>query len=225
MATKEAEKTVEKPPVVAVIGPVRFSYMHVFKPRLNTIGDDDRMQYEVTILIPKKGNDFCKDPKAEVDKLVAIIKSAAVERFKDIPKVWKNPFKDGDKEFNKNDEPKHPGYWFASCAEKEDYPPKLIGGTKNADGEFEEVTRGWVSGDWGKVKIRAYAFDHPKGGKGVGLGLQAVQFLYHDEPFGVGGNPTDGFEEVADAQPGLTGSQKPEDDPESEDYDPFEGSY
>ena len=46
-----------------VIGPVRFSYMSVFKPRLREKDGGEKVpEYSAVLLVPKKPNEFCPDP-------------------------------------------------------------------------------------------------------------------------------------------------------------------
>jgi hypothetical protein len=41
-------------------------------------------------------------------------------------------------------------------------------------------------GRWARISVRAYAWDHPTGGKGVSFGLSNVMLLDHDERIGGG---------------------------------------
>lgn len=166
-----------KPSTEGVVGLCRLSYMNVFKPRLN--GNNDKVEYSVTLLIPKVKNDFCTDPTGILKKLKAMCDAALANKFKkNIPDDWANPLKDGDKEKNKKTGgPRHPGYWYINASANEDFPPLLIDGARN------KVTGGWVSGDWGHVKLNMFGYD-AKGNQGVSAGLRAIQFLRHDEPLG-----------------------------------------
>lgn len=174
-----------------VIGPVRLAYMAVVNPR-PSYEDDDEKEYSLTALIPKKPTEKCAAPDAilsEFKEKVEEIANAAR-----LAKGWKNPLRDGDEVSPNTGEPKHPGYWYIKTKCK--FPPALVDGK----GRLMERTEpfGWVSGDWGKVKIALFAYDRA-GNRGVSCGLRAVQFLYHDEPFG--GDAAAGFEAVEDADP------------------------
>lgn len=170
-----------------VIGPCRLSYMNVFKPKLNDMKGIH--QYSAVLLIPKEPSEYLADPKSEAKAFHEIVKTLMAEKFgAQMPSKWRNPLQDGDTETNSAGDPKNQGYWFINCSADEDYRPALIDGAKR------EVKDGWNSGDWGKVKLRLYAYDQ-KGNKGVGCGLLAIQFLYKDESLGGGGNDDSGFEE------------------------------
>jgi len=198
-------ETLKNGNIIALVGPVRLSYMSVFKPRMNDSREVE--EYSVVLLIPKANNQFQKDAAAEISGIASTIKEVLAAKFAKAPAVWENCMKDGDKELNSNTgEPKYPGYWFISTRTTVDYPPALINGTK------EKVTAsdGWVSGDWGLVKLSFFGYE-AKQNRGVSTSLRAIQFLYKDEPFASGGDPLDGFDTVSDAH-ASTGT---------EDEDPF----
>lgn len=201
--------TVEKAATEAVLGPFRLSYLSVFKPRHNEMKGVE--EYSATLLVPKEPNEFCKDPKGLCKSVAALIKGALENKFGKAPAKWDNPFKDGDTETNNDGEPKHPGYWYCNTRASIDYPPALIDGKRN------KVFDGWQSGDWGFAKLKAYAYEF-EGKRGVGLGLRAIQFTHHDEPFG-SSDPTSGFEEVAGADGPRVETAAPETD---DAFDPFE---
>jgi len=186
-----------------LVGPCRFSYLTVFKPRKNDLNDE--MEYSVRLLIPKQPNDKCADPKAVAKMIADSIKVAKDEKIPDA-KVWDNPFRDGDTELDSNGEPKEPGYWYINAKAKAEYPPDAVDAKRN------KVTAemGWQSGDWGKAVVTFYGYDNKK--KGVGCGLRGIQFLYKDEALGGGGSVTHMFqEEQGDDPTAMAG------DP----YDPF----
>jgi len=187
-----ATETKPKPATEAVVGPVRLSYLAVFKPRHNEMKGVE--EFSAVLLIPKEPNSFCKDPKGVGKAVKGLIDGALESKFGKAPAKWDNPLKDGDVETNNDGEPKHPGYWYVNTRANLDYPPALIDGKRN------KVFDGWQSGDWGFAKLKAYAYEF-EGKKGVGLGLRAIQFTRHDEPFG-SSDPTEGFEEVEGSESG-----------------------
>ena len=189
---------------IVICGPVRLSYLTVYKPRHNELKNAD--EFGVVLLIPKKKNDFCADPATIYKTLKATIEDVAKEKFGKVPAGFDNPLKDGDEETNNDGDPRHAGYFYMRTTAKPEYPPQLIDCKKNTVGESD----GWVSGDWGKAKIALFAWEHA-GRKGVSAGLRAIQFLKKDEPFGSGGSNLDGFEE----EDGDTGKAK------DDEYDPF----
>jgi hypothetical protein len=177
-------------PGMGIVGPCRFSYLTVFKPRQNPNKEGIVNEYSVTLMIPKVANEFCPDPTSVGKKIRALIQEALDLKFPQTPAKWTNPLQDGDVETNDEGKPKHPGYWFVRVWAGEEYPPLLI------DCDREKVTGGWGSGDWGLVKASFYGYDQ-KGNKGVSGGLRAVQFLKKDEALGSQGTSPDEFEQVA----------------------------
>ena len=180
---------------LVIFGPCRLSYLSVFSPRLNNMNGKE--EYSAVLLIPKEPTEFCKDPKAVGKFVTEAIKAALAEKFGKEPPKWSNPLKDGDTETNNDNQPKHPGYWFLPVSAKAEYPPVLIDGKRNT----AKPEHGWVSGDWGVVKVNFFAYEF-EGKKGVSAGLRALQFLYKDEPFGSASSPeavAAEFDEVDDA--------------------------
>lgn len=208
-----SQSATQAQPGVGIIGPVRLSYMNVFAPKLNKFRDEE--EYSVTILIPKMPTEHCANPKAVGKAVTDLINAAIEKKFGTKPPKFDTPLKDGDVETNGEGEPKHPGYWFLSARCGTDYPPMLIDGHRNI------VSGGWQSGDWGMVKVSLYGYEYQHK-KGVGCGLRAVQFLYHDEPFGGGGARPDEFDAVADAHQGVTGIENAgAEGGDGAPYDPF----
>lgn len=195
----------ERPTTQAVVGPVRFSYMSVFKARKPN--SDDDAEFSVTLLIPKQPTQQCAEPVAVGKAIRRTLEAALTAKFGSIPPKWDSPLKDGDKETSTDGVPKHPGYWYIKAKCGEDYPPALVDASKNK----VAAGSGWKSGDWGKVFVNAYAYDF-KGKRGAALGLRAVQFLYVDEGFGSAATSADAFAMESGDAP---------DAQESEEYDVF----
>jgi hypothetical protein len=193
-----------------IVGPVRFSYMNVFKPKANDL-KEGKLELSVRLLLPKDAHKFQPEPKKEGKGISDTVKTVLAEKFPTVPAVWRNPLRDGDTELNdQTGESKHPGYWFLQATTTPEYPPVLI------DSNRLPVEDGWQSGDWGYVKLRFYAYD-TKGNKGVSAALQAIQFAYHDEPFGTVTDPVSVAKEFDVIPDGDTGA------PRSDDggHDPF----
>jgi hypothetical protein len=90
--------------------------------------------------------------------------------------------------------------YFINASTKE--VPKLF----NVDMTPADVTR-FKSGDYARVKVRAYEFDK-EGNWGVSFGLQAVQFFAEGEALGGGGDAAGGFE-AAKLPPGSGTAKMP----------------
>ena len=208
--SQTTDKQTNARPGLGIIGPVRLSYLNVFKPRANAMRDGE-MEYSVVALIPKLPNEICKDPKAVGRRATELINEALIAKFGTTPPKWDTCLKDGDAETDSEGKPKHQGYWFIPSRCGADYPPMLI------DGKREVVTSGWQSGDWAYVKINFFGYEF-QNKKGVSPGLRAIQFYKHDEPFGAPAADPSEFPEL-DSDPPL--SQGAPDGALPDDYDPF----
>lgn len=167
---------------LVILGPVRLSYLSVFKPRMNALRKAE--EYSAVLLIPKAANSFCADPAGLLKGIREAIEGALREKFKDIPKKFETCLMDGDVETDNDGEPKHPGYWYLSTRSASDYPPVLINSKRQPAIDATE----WVSGDWGNVKLSFFGYEF-EGKKGVSTSLRAIQFTKKDEPFGSSQNP------------------------------------
>ena len=171
-----------------IIGPVRLSWLNVFKPRMNDL--NNTMEYSATLLIPKEPTTECSDPAGVVAKVNAAILAVMTEKFGEPkgprwPKNWKNPL--GEDESGE--------YHVIKTKSGEDRPPMLINGKR----EKVSAEDGWKSGDWGTVKIWPFAFDQTVN-KGAAFKLNAIQFLYVGDALGgTGRTSPDEFPEVANA--------------------------
>ena len=161
-----------------IVGPVRFSYLHVFRPSLNKLRKVE--EYSVVLLIPKKPTPECPDPDAIVKAIREASEAALIAEFKEVPRKYAPRLLDGDIETDGDGNLKAPGYWFVSARANADRdPPVLI------DAKRRPVVdaSAWNSGDWGycKIKLYGYLFENAKG---VGAGLRAIQFIRKGEPLG-----------------------------------------
>ena len=192
----------------ANIGPVRLSYLNVFKARANDLKNGAK-EFSVTLLFPKDNCDEQPNAKEEIAAVRKLLKDAVFAKWGENPPAkLRNPIRDGDDEVDAQGEPKAPGYYFLNVSAKEEYPPLLI------DGSRKVVTGGWQSGDWGIVQVSVFAYD-TRGNRGVSAGLRAIQFISHGDSLGGGGSVTpDSFDEVAKPAGATSGSP-------SDDYDPF----
>jgi hypothetical protein len=199
----------EKKDSAIIIGPVRLSWIHIWEPRLDNLSG--RTEYSATLLIPKKPTKQCPDPDAVIAQVKEAVLLAMSEKFgepggKKWPKNWRNPL--GEDETGE--------YYQIKVKSSEDRPPVVINGDRITVGPKS----GWNAGDWGKAKIWPFSFDQQVN-KGASFKLNAIQFLYKDEPFGgsIATSP-DEFDKVDDADKPEGNGHEP--DPDfMENYDPF----
>lgn len=171
----------------------RFSYVKLVEP------SDLSGKFEANVLVPKSD-------KATYNKILA-----AVEAAKEIaknkkwggkipPKLKSEGYQDGDEKFTKDGEPDpvYAGHWYM-----------VARANKNAAGEAQlpflcdknrvKIDPSEVySGCYGIASINFFGYEF-QGSKGIGVGLNGIQFLRDGEPLGGGGgNAANDFEEFDD---------------------------
>lgn len=140
-----------------VIGPVRFSYAHVWEP--SAMNEDAPKKYSVAVLIPKSD-------KASIAKVNAAIEVAKTEGTiklgGKIPPNLKVPLRDGD--LDRPDDEVYQGHFFMNCNSTN--KPGILDKDKNEILDKSE----FYSGCYGFVSVNFYAFN-TSGSKGIGAGL------------------------------------------------------
>ena len=159
----------------------RGSFVSLAQPR-GIKGDPASIpKYQITIALPKD------DPfwaKAE-----SLVEATAKEKFGKIPAKLKSPIKDGDES----------GY--------DNLEGMLIAGASNSrrpgivDAQLQPIIDGdeLYSGAWFRASIRAYAWSHVTGGKGVSFSLDNVMKIKDDEAFDGSASAETDFADFASA--------------------------
>lgn len=171
----------------------RMSFPNLFTAKPFEDGDDKKF-FSLSLLIPGT---------ADISLLKQAAEKCAKEKFGDkMPPKLKNPFlKAGD---------------IASSAEFEGWTlirTKTLAkpGVVDAAGKNVIDEADAYAGRWAVVSLRPYAYDHPKGGKGVSFDLQNVQLLDHDDPLGNSKPRAESEFEPVDVAENADGSKKPAD--------------
>lgn len=162
-----------------VTGKVRGSYVHVFQPRLNELSGKE--EFSMTLLIPKSDKDTVGQLKTAVED--AIRRKWGDKR----PPGLQMPIHDGD------GEKPNGGPYGEECVDhwvlnvKSNRKPGVV------DANVRPVIdpTAFVSGDYCRVSLNAYAYDNKR--KGVGFGLNNVQVLERGDPLGGGSSPESDF--------------------------------
>jgi len=153
----------------AVIGPVRFSYLHVFEPWAGSDGKNDP-KYSACIIIPKSDKD-------SIDK----IKAAIAVTYKDGASVfggalpekgkWNNPLRDGDLERPADEAFKDAYFINASSKSK----PGIVKINPAGNPRYIPITNQdeLYSGCYGYVSLGFFAYSNA-GNKGVSAGLNNI---------------------------------------------------
>jgi len=165
--------------------PVRFSYLHVFRPHLNT--QNSKEEYSVQLLIPKANS----EDKAALDAAYKEQRDLYIKHEGKPGPEFHCPIKDGDKLTDSKGNPKPiPGVWVVSAktaAEDKDgnalQAPQVVGMERDSEGKLKTLTESQVkSGDWGRASVN-FAF-YPKGKGGVGVYLNSLQKVRDGEALG-----------------------------------------
>jgi hypothetical protein len=177
---------------------VRFSYLHVFKPHLNS--QSGKQEYSVRLHIPKTSPDG-----KEIKQLIDSMKKAMfADKKKPVPPGFWNPLRDGDTDTKQDgtgygDDAK--GCYVINAKASIDYPPSVLGTTRGPNGKPLPLTGGVKSGDYGRALIRLYGYY--TGTSGVGVGLSALQFVMEGDSLG-GDSGSEAFDEFLDEDQGIT---------------------
>lgn len=170
-----------------VTGKIRMSYAYLFTPR-EPENAGEKPKYGLSVLIPKSDKATLQKIKAAVD---AAKEAGKAEKWGGkIPPNLKLPLRDGDAE--RPDSQEYAGHYFFNA--NSNNKPGIVDKDVNPILDQTEV----YSGCYGRVSVNFYAYNHPKGGKGVAAGLSNVQKLEDGEPLGgTRSNPEDDFEAVS----------------------------
>lgn len=159
------------------IGPVRFSYCNVWKPR--KANDDGKEKYSVSILFSKKD----KALKKKIDRAI----QAAIDAGDAILKGKKNvkkPLRDGDED--REGDGAYEGMYFLNA--NSDNQPGILDEKKNEILDQKE----FYSGCFGYVSINFFAYNR-KGNAGIGVGLNHLMKSKDGEPLNGRGSAEDDF--------------------------------
>lgn len=172
-----------------IIGPVRTSYVSVFKTKL--IVSRKANMFSMLVPIQKEDTVMLKFVRER-------IQHALIKKFgKAIPK-FDTCLKDGDVEVKEDGSPLAPGCMYISTLADEDQAPLIyVPGERNPVGLAYAAD--WVSGCWANTKLDVFGYDS-NGNKGVSTRLKAVQWTAKDAAYGKGaqdaGKVSDEFGEV-----------------------------
>lgn len=172
-----------------IILPCRLSYANIWEARQSMEGD--KMQYSCCLLISKTDTATIQ----RLQKLMTKIESEAITTKwgGKKPASYAHPLlRDGDTDPTKGGDPNYAGCYFLNAKANADHPPKIIDARCNPVMDRDEV----YSGCYANVKVSIYAYNNPKGGKGLSAGLVAIQKTKDGARLG-GDTGTDGFEPLS----------------------------
>lgn len=143
----------------------RGSFVHLLEPHAIKGVEGAKARYQITIPLPKKDVFWTK--------LNALIDDTAKGKWGKIPPKMKSPVKDGDIEGR----PELVGCFSIQATSGN--KPGIVNESLNPIMDANEI----YSGAYYRASIRAYAWDHPTGGKGVSIALDNVMKVKDGEAF------------------------------------------
>jgi len=161
----------------------RFSYVKLIEPSSLS------KKYEANVLIPKSD----KVTYNKMLKAIEVAKEIAKGKKwggKIPPKLKSEGFQDGDEKYDSNGDPDavYADHWYL-VARNKDLP--FLCDKNRVVIEPKEV----YSGCYGIASVNFFGYEF-EGSKGIGVGLNGIQFLRDGEPLGGGGgNAANDFEE------------------------------
>ena len=171
------------------IGPVRFSYAHIFTPYAREEGQDAK--YTVTMLIPKHDT----ATKARIDQAMSEALQNGIGTFGGtMPAKPRIPIYDGDG-LRPNGEPfgqECKGHWVMTASSRQ--RPGLV--DSNMQPIIDQTA--FYSGCYGYAAVNFFAYNR-SGNKGVGCGLNNLLKTQDGEPLGGRTTPEEDFKGIAAA--------------------------
>lgn len=170
------------------VGPVRFSYMHVFEPKR------ENGKYQVSLIIPKSDTKTALLIKNALKAALAA-KHPGLD-WSEVP-ADKRGLRDGDVE-RKGDEA-YADCFFINVSSSR--PPGILERVNGALREIVDPSR-WTSGDYGYANINCYGYGGTKGAdgnyipKGVTAGLNNILFTEKGEPLVSGKSASEAFADL-----------------------------
>lgn len=170
------------------LGPVRFAYTYVFKPRTNDDGTPGK--YGVCVILPKSDKEGYKLFEEAYKAACQLGKTTTWDGR--IPSKVHLPLRDGDDE--KPDDPAFKDCWFFNCSS-----PKKPGIRVREAGMIVEALDedDFYSGCYGAVTVNLFPYSH-KGNVGVGVGLNNVIRTEDGERLSGGRSAEADFGDLAD---------------------------
>lgn len=154
-----------------VIGPVRFSYLHIWEP--TALAEDQKKKYSGSFMWPKSDKKTTEVVKAAIE--AAKQQGKASKWGGKIPAKLEVSFYDGD--VDKADKEEYADQYYINA--KSDQRPGIVDKNRQPIVNQDEV----YSGAYGYVSVTFYPYDF-NGKKGVAVALNNIMKTKDGEPFG-----------------------------------------
>lgn len=164
--------------VKAVIGEVRFSYLHVFEPYAAKEGE--RRNYSAVLLIPKSNKALVEQVKKAIKEAynVAVTEKWGGKTPKD--GYWFNPLQDGDEPKSDGEDrgEAYEGHYFLNA--KSNNQPEVVDRKRQPIMSDEDM----YSGCYGYASVAFGGFNHESGKKGISCFLNNLLKTRDGDPLG-----------------------------------------
>lgn len=148
----------------------RLSYPNLFVARAMEGEPADKAKFSTSLILP---------PDADLTLAVKWVEKVATEKWgNNVGKVRKPFLKHAEKTEDAELAAAFPVLLRMASAQK----PSIVFG----NGEQCSIPDEVYPGRWARISIRAFAWEHKTGGRGVSFGLSNVQLLDHDDRIGGG---------------------------------------
>ena len=165
----------------------RGSFVHILEPHAIKGVEGAKARYQITIPLPKK--------HAFWQELNALVEETGKAKWGKIPPKMKSPIKNGDEE----DRPEFAGCYSVQATSNN--KPGIVDAALKPIMDANEI----YSGAYYRASIRAYAWEHPTGGKGVSIALDNIMKVKDGEAFSGRTEASDDFANFAKEDADLLG--------------------
>lgn len=175
--------------------PVRLSYLKVFTPEEHENDEGEKsLKYSCQCIVSKKD-------KATLAAIKRAEQAVIDDYFKGKkPANLKTPLRDGDEEWEEKGEHLK-GHYFFNCSAKK--KPDVVSTKKDpGTGKLVRLTETEIkSGDYGRVSVNLFGFTGKS--KGIGVGLNNIQFLEEGDALGNSTTADQDFGDFDDGEEGF----------------------
>lgn len=176
----------EKRPTQVTIGPVRFSYLHIWEP--SSVEEGGEKKYSASLIIPKSDTALIAKIKAGIEAAKEVGKTSKFGGK--LPPNLKNPLRDGDVE--RPEDAAYANSYFINANAKN--KPGIV--NKKAEPIMDQDEM--YSGCYGYASLTFYPFDK-SGNKGIAAGLNHIMKTKDGESLGGRSTAENDFAEVLES--------------------------
>lgn len=178
------------PPTDYVTPPMRLAFASLFEKRPKSDNANAKLSFQCTILMP---------PGTDLQPFSNCLGAAMMDEWNQVIPLaaGKHPLKPADGKIDTNGQPYEgfdPGWWYINC--NSGYRPSVLdehgmdvykeppmADEARRKAAVEAAVKTVYSGCWCRFHVRAFAWTHTEGGRGVSFGIEGVLKVRDDEKF------------------------------------------